>query len=334
MSHPPAIRSGDPPAAPADRSLRRSPGRNRSQRRLFVLAVTSCTLAIGAATMYFVERNSAPTVMLNVTDAVAERPPVTVPLIEEPPVEESPAPVDASSAEPPVDAPSIEMSSDSPRVDVAPWLGGFSANISADSGPDTAARPDGRAEPSPTSWRAADIDERSRRDDELSPLADLLGPRGSAIPEPTEARPYPVSIEIDSIDVTPFAIRDVGLEDDGQLQIPGETEIGWYRYGATSGRAGATVLAAHVSWNKTIGPFFELGSVEPGNRIAVTLDDGTTRHYQVVERTMYDKDELPRERIWRTTGPEELVLITCGGDFNPEIRRYRQNIVVYAVPVA
>jgi hypothetical protein len=27
------------------------------------------------------------------------------------------------------------------------------------------------------------------------------------------------------------------------------------------------------------------------------------------------------------------VLITCGGDFNPEIRRYRQNIVVYAAPV-
>ena len=48
---------------------------------------------------------------------------------------------------------------------------------------------------------------------------------------------------------------------------------------------------------------------------------------------MYDKDELPRERIWRNTGPETLVLITCGGDFNPEIRRYRQNIVVYAVPV-
>ena len=49
---------------------------------------------------------------------------------------------------------------------------------------------------------------------------------------------------------------------------------------------------------------------------------------------MYDKDALPRERIWRNTGDETLVLITCGGDFNPEITRYRQNIVVYAVPVA
>jgi hypothetical protein len=53
----------------------------------------------------------------------------------------------------------------------------------------------------------------------------------------------------------------------------------------------------------------------------------------VVERAMYGKLELPGDRLWRTTGPEELVLITCGGDYNPEIRRYRQNIVVYAVPV-
>ncbi len=88
-----------------------------------------------------------------------------------------------------------------------------------------------------------------------------------------------------------------------------------------------------MSWNDTTGPFFRLGTVDPGDQIEVALDNGEVRTYEVTERTMYDKDELPRERIWRNTGPETLVLITCGGDFNPEIRRYRQNIVVYAVPV-
>ena len=42
---------------------------------------------------------------------------------------------------------------------------------------------------------------------------------------------------------------------------------------------------------------------------------------------------LPTERIWTHTGPETLVLITCGGSFNPQIRHYRDNIVVYAVPI-
>ena len=68
--------------------------------------------------------------------------------------------------------------------------------------------------------------------------------------------------------------------------------------------------------------------------MVLTLDDGSARTYQVVERQMYTKTELPADRIWTRSGPETLVLITCGGSFNPEIRRYRENVVVYAVPVA
>jgi hypothetical protein len=168
---------------------------------------------------------------------------------------------------------------------------------------------------------------------ELSELATLVGPTYSAIPVVTEPRPQPVGIEIDAIDVSRFPIRAIGLEPDGQLEIPDETEIGWYRYGSSPGREGATVLAAHVSWNRTVGPFGSLGVLEPGNRIAVQLDDGTVRQYEVYERALYGKLELPQERIWTNSGPETLVLITCGGDFNPTIRRYADNIVVYAAPV-
>jgi len=152
-------------------------------------------------------------------------------------------------------------------------------------------------------------------------------------PEPDEPAPEPVGLQIDSIDVSRYPVRGVGLEDDGQLEIPDETEIGWYKYGATAGYPGATVLAAHVNWRGSIGPFAKLGTVEPGDQIEVALDDGATRNYVVTERTMYGKLMLPRERIWRNTGPEELVLITCGGEFNPEIRSFKSNIVVYAVPV-
>jgi LPXTG-site transpeptidase (sortase) family protein len=167
----------------------------------------------------------------------------------------------------------------------------------------------------------------------LSPLAEQLGPRLSARPEIVAPRPRPIGLQMQSIDVGRFPIRPVGLELDGQMEIPDETEIGWYRYGATAGQPGATVLAAHVSWNRTNGPFARLGAVEPGEQIEVALDDGTVRRYEVTERAVYGKLELPRERIWRNTGDETLVLITCGGDYNPEIRRYRENIVVYAVPV-
>ena len=183
---------------------------------------------------------------------------------------------------------------------------------------------DGRAAVSPSG---------AEPDDTLSPLAQQLGPRQSAVPEIVAPRPRPVALQMQSIDVARFPVRPVGLEFDGQMEIPDETEIGWYQYGATAGQPGATVLAAHVSWNRTQGPFARLGSVEPGEQLEVALDDGTVRRYEVTERTVYGKSELPRERIWRNTGDETLVLITCGGDYNPEIRRYRENIVVYAVPV-
>jgi hypothetical protein len=152
----------------------------------------------------------------------------------------------------------------------------------------------------------------------------------STIPEP---RAEPVGLQIDTIDVSRYPVRSIGLQDNGQLEIPDETEIGWYKYGATAGHPGSTVLAAHVNWKGSQGPFSQLGSVEPGDQIEVALDDGTTRNYEVTERTMYGKLELPKERIWRNTGAEELVLITCGGEFNPEIRSFKSNIVVYAVPI-
>lgn len=153
---------------------------------------------------------------------------------------------------------------------------------------------------------------------------------------PTDAasveRSSPLAIRISDLELD-NPVRAVGIEEDGELEVPDETEVGWYRYGSAPGLPGATVLAAHVSWNRKIGPFHQLGSLEPGARVDVVADDGSTRVYEVVERTVYDKDELPRDRIWTTTGEETLVLITCGGSYNPDIRRYRQNIVVYAVPV-
>jgi len=142
----------------------------------------------------------------------------------------------------------------------------------------------------------------------------------------------PVAIQIDQLSLD-NEIRAVGIEDDGGLEVPDETEVGWYEYGSSPGLPGATVLAAHVSWNDALGPFHQLGSLVPGDEVDVVLTDGSTRRYEVVERTMYAKDALPSERIWTTEGDETLVMITCGGSFNPEIRRYRHNIVVYAVPV-
>lgn len=148
----------------------------------------------------------------------------------------------------------------------------------------------------------------------------------------TMDRTPPSALRIESVGVDD-EIRPVGIEDDGEMEVPDEDEVGWWEFGSAPGLPGATVLAAHVSWNGALGPFHRLGDAEVGDRVEVTAGDGSVRVYQVTERTMYVKDGLPADRIWTTTGDETLVLITCGGQFNPSIHRYRHNIVVYAVPI-
>jgi Sortase domain len=169
---------------------------------------------------------------------------------------------------------------------------------------------------------------------ESSPLAKELGPQFSVTVEAPNAKVEPIGLTIAKIGLKAKEVRSVGLEPDGQLEIPNEKEIGWYRYGQAPGEIGSTVLAAHVSWNGSLGPFAELARMEPGDRINVQLSDGSNRTYEAVERNQYNKGELPAERIWTRTGSETLVLITCGGEFNPAIKRYYDNIVIYAVPVA
>lgn len=168
---------------------------------------------------------------------------------------------------------------------------------------------------------------------EVDSVADPDPPEPHQLDAATMEREAPLSLHFDSLNIEED-IRPVGLEEDGELEIPDEDEVGWWQYGSSPGLPGATVLAAHVSWNGSLGPFYQLGKAEIGDELEVTAGDGTTRIYQVVERTMYVKDGLPPDRIWTTTGDETLVLITCGGDFNPSIHRYRHNIVVYATPIA
>ena len=167
----------------------------------------------------------------------------------------------------------------------------------------------------------------------MSPLAGLVGAAQSVEVPAAPVLPAPVRIDIPALGIA-VSVVPVSVQEDGQLQIPDETQVGWYELGASPGEPGATVLAGHVNWHRIDGPFVRLRQLDPGALVTLTLADGTTRTYEVVERQQYGKLMLPTERIWTHTGPETLVLITCGGSFNPQIRHYRDNIVVYAVPVA
>jgi hypothetical protein len=74
--------------------------------------------------------------------------------------------------------------------------------------------------------------------------------------------------------------------------------------------------------------------VAAGAVVEVTGTDGTTTRWRVISRTLVPKPELPLDRLFAREGPPRLVLVTCGGEFVPELRSYRDNVVVVAEPVS
>jgi Sortase domain len=144
----------------------------------------------------------------------------------------------------------------------------------------------------------------------------------------------PVMIRIPGHDVVSRVVP-VGVDQGtGELSVPADpAEVGWYQFGATPGAAGAAVLAGHVDWKGRPGAFIHLDEVQPGERIEVDLGDGSSHAFVVAETHLIPKTELPPD-LFARTGSAKLVLITCGGEFDRSIHRYKQNVVVVATPVS
>lgn len=184
-----------------------------------------------------------------------------------------------------------------------------------------------RSEPEPTTTTVVD-------EAPLLPPGDTLprssGEFGEVLDR--EARAVPVTIRIGELEID-APVVPVGVEADGLMEIPGASEVGWYRYGPTTGEDGSTVLAAHVDFNGRRGVFFDLQDLRPGAVVEVGLDDGSVGRYEIVDSQRYLKDDLPLDDVFRRDGDEVLTLITCGGAFDAVSRSYEDNVVAVAVPI-
>ena len=123
----------------------------------------------------------------------------------------------------------------------------------------------------------------------------------------------------------------LGLDQDQRLEVPGNaTDTGWWTGGSVPGTQGPAVIAGHVNFKGQAGVFQELGRLEPGDRVEVTLDDGTATAFMVDRVEQHPKDAFPTNAVYGPTPGSELRLITCGGDFNESSGHYDDNIVAFA----
>ncbi len=130
-------------------------------------------------------------------------------------------------------------------------------------------------------------------------------------------------------------ISPTGLDEKGFMDLPDSPKVaGWYRFSPTPGSGGgATVLAAHVDTRREgPGPLARLQRLGKGDIVEVST--ATQTHlYQVASVARLGKREVDLEDLFSRTGAERVHVITCGGSFDSEARRYEDNVIAVAVKI-
>ncbi len=133
-----------------------------------------------------------------------------------------------------------------------------------------------------------------------------------------------------------MAVRPAHTSSTGALVVPDDIgKAGWWTGGSRLGDPyGSIVVAAHVdSFTQGVGHFAELLQVSPGDRVRLTSRD-LHQQFRVVWAQLVPKSSLADGAgAFTPMGDGRLVLVTCGGAFDPSRDGYQDNMVVVAEPV-
>jgi hypothetical protein len=156
---------------------------------------------------------------------------------------------------------------------------------------------------------------------------------GARVPWPAAAGPVaaPVRLTIPAIGVRTRLVR-LGLTRAGTLRVPASYQVaGWYDRSPRPGATGSAIIAGHIDSYRGPGVFYRLASLHQGDRAYVRRADGSLVVFRVTAVRLYRKDRFPTATVYGPAAGPQLRLITCGGTFNPALRSYESNVVVYAV---
>ncbi|NJQ07741.1 class F sortase [Streptomyces lonarensis] len=142
--------------------------------------------------------------------------------------------------------------------------------------------------------------------------------------EPTRIRVPHIGIDVE--------VFGADLDPDGGPPTPAEEDAmraAWYAGGVSPGENGASLIVGHLDTMTGPAAFAGLGMLEPGGRIEVDREDGTTAVFTVEAVEQYPKQDFPNDRVYGATDDAQLRLITCGGRWTAD-GGYDANIVAYA----
>jgi len=139
----------------------------------------------------------------------------------------------------------------------------------------------------------------------------------------------PARLRIPSIGVD-APVAGVGLLPDGSMAVPDNLWVSaWLSTGARPGQVGSAVIAGHRGIG-TPGLFGHLENVRAGDTIRVSDAGGGELVYQVTRVASLDLSSATQLQVFGPTAQQQLVLITCVGQYSRFTRTYDHRLVVFS----
>ena len=183
-----------------------------------------------------------------------------------------------------------------------------------------------QAQPTSTATSAA----HTTRSSPATPTTTTATPSTAPTPTVRELQESaPTRVRIASIGVDAGTVP-LGL-DGNELETPADPDVvGWFTGAHTPGAPGRAVLAGHLTWNGRHTVFARLPDLVAGALVEVEREDGTTARFEITKVSTFAKDAFPTAEVYAATDEPSLVLITCGGEYDPSQNYYDSNVIAFA----
>jgi hypothetical protein len=140
----------------------------------------------------------------------------------------------------------------------------------------------------------------------------------------------PVMVSVPAVGLSARVVP-VGLNGEGQMEVPAPSVAGWYRVGPAPGAVGPAVIVGHVDNYRGPAVFYRLTAVRAGEEVDIVRADGSRSRFVISGVTVVNKSIFPTEAVFAPTPKATIRLITCTGSFDLRSRHYVDSLIVWGV---
>jgi hypothetical protein len=154
----------------------------------------------------------------------------------------------------------------------------------------------------------------------------------SPTPSPTPyIKPIPVKIYFTEREIECDIVK-VGILENGEMATVDDAKLAaWLEMGPAPGEPGNALINGHVRWKGTKGYFSILKEMRVGEEVVIEFEDGSVKTFEAVSTDIYKLGAIPDD-VLNLGGETRMTLITCLGDYNPDIGTSESRVVVVCKP--